>query len=161
MILGRMGEGKPQADARVYTPRSKLLKFSSKDVQAESEGFHRRLSSEIGLRRRKLKQEKAKKRKLLCFLGKDVMFDMVLGISKRTLLGCFEYIRMSMPEIIAWMTACWKPLINYTPMVNILMNSWLSFHFLTEKSLQTIVERLWVIGKGSLVFFRWHAAFNP
>ena len=38
-------------------------------------------------------------------LGKDVTFDMVLGLLKRTLLGWFEYVNMSRPEIIACMTA--------------------------------------------------------
>ena len=41
------------------------------------------------------------------------------------------------------------------------MNDWMRFHFLTEESLQVILDRFRVVGKGSLVFFRWHTRFNP
>ena len=57
----------------------------------------RGFTGDIVRQRWKLKQERVKKGKILCVLGKDVTFDMVIGLTKQTLLWNFEYITMSRP----------------------------------------------------------------
>ena len=44
---------------------------------------------------RRVKNEKVKKGRSLCILGKDVTMDMVLAMSTKALLGKFEFIKLS------------------------------------------------------------------
>lgn len=124
---------------------------------ARDRGWH---SGEGARQRHKTKLVKARQGRSLRTLGRDVTFDMVLGLSKRALLGRFDYVKMARPTLIRCMMTSWKPPIKYTPKVYVLVNGRFCFHLLTEDSLRKILDRYWVVDEGSLVFYRLHVGFN-
>jgi len=77
-----------------------------------------------------LKGEKVKKGRTLCVMGKDVITDMVLSLSKNSLVGKFEFIKLSRMEFMDWVSKKWKPIIKSMPRVLVLTNSWIYFQFL-------------------------------
>jgi len=77
-----------------------------------------------------LKGEKVKKGRTLCVMGKDVIIDMVLSLSKNSLVGKFEFIKLSRMEFMDWVSKKWKPIIKSMPRVLVLTNSWIYFQFL-------------------------------
>jgi len=77
-----------------------------------------------------LKGEKVKKGRTLCVMGKDVIIDMVLSLSKNSLVGKFEFIKLSRMEFMDWVSKKWKPIIKSMPRVLVLTNSWICFQFL-------------------------------
>ena len=67
--------------------------------------------------------------------------DRVMGMSSKALLRNFEYITMNRLDIIEWMTKKWNPLIKYTPKINMFLNGWICFHFLTEERMHVISSK--------------------
>lgn len=105
--------------------------------------------------------EKARKGHPLCLLGKDVTFDMVSALSKRTVIGKFEYLKPSRADILSWVRLKWKGVVNNIPRILQLSNGWLLFLFLSKEDRMVVESRYWILGMGSLVLDRWHTAFDP
>ena len=59
--------------------------------------------------------------------------DMVESLSMRALVGNFEYIKISLSTILAWIREVWKPLIHYVSRVILLDNGWIIFQFLYQE----------------------------
>jgi len=94
-------------------------------------------------------------------LGKDVRLDWVEDFTHKVVVGIFEYISPSRAKVVKWITKQWKPWLRYIPRYITLMKGWVCFHFKSEIDVNHILEGMWSIGKGSLVFSRWHVTFNP
>jgi hypothetical protein len=76
-------------------------------------------------------------------------------------VGRFEYIASARVEVIKWINDVWKHFLGYFPRYVTLMKGWVCFQFMKETDLQSVLDRAWLFGKGSLVLQRWHVAFNP
>ena len=53
---------------------------------------------------------------------------------------------------VDWATEHWKPLIDYIPTISLLSNGWIVCVFLEEAHCSHILEGIWCIDSGSLVW---------
>lgn len=83
-------------------------------------------------------------------LGLDVNMDRVESLSMQALVSKFICTFIIHKQILSWVKVTWKPLVDYTLVVSILVNKWIHFHFLTESNLDMILSKPWVKGRGTL-----------
>ena len=50
---------------------------------------------------------------------------------------------------------------SYVPAISLLVRGWIVFVFLEDDHATQVLNRLWRVGKGSLVLNRWHVNFDP
>ena len=110
--------------------------------------------------KRQLKAFKVHELRAKMVLGLELTLDKVVGMRKRTLIGRLEYCKFTGPEMKAWMTSNWEPVIGYTPRFSVLMKGWFCFHFISESEATDILDRFWTIQKGSLVLEKWYTSFD-
>ena len=97
----------------------------------------------------------------MCVFRRDMTMESVEALSKRALVGCFEYIRHGWAEILDWIQVIWKPLIKSIPRVILVANRWIISQFLSEEERAIIESQFWVIGQVSLVIGCWNVKFDP
>ena len=68
---------------------------------------------------------------------------------------------MDKKDWFAWATEHWKPFLSYVPAISLLVRGWIVFVFLEDAHATEVLNRLWRVGKGSLVLDRWHVNFDP
>ena len=78
-------------------------------------------------------------------LGLGLMLDKFVGMHKRALIGRFEYLKMSGPELKLWIQEHWKPLIGYLPRFSLLLRGWICFHLLSEEDVGFLLSIFWPI----------------
>ena len=98
-----------------------------------------------------MKLQKVKQGINIYVLVKDITNNMVTSFSTKDLLGHFDFIKMTRLDILDWISMKSQPLIIYVLRVTMLVNGWVVFHFLSQVSLQKILNMYWIIDKGSLV----------
>ena len=89
----------------------------------EAHSFQYPLKPVVG----KLSFEKVKKTNHVYVLGQDMTIDMVVALSKRCLVGRFEYLKLSREAILSWVREHWRPLLKFVPKVLSLVNGWTLF----------------------------------
>lgn len=112
-------------------------------------------------RRRSIKAQKILEGKLRFVVGRDIYLDRVEALCSRALIGRLEYATMGKQDWYEWALAHWKPFLTYVPAISLLVRGWIVFVFLEAEHATTILNRLWCVGKGSLVLDRWHSHFDP
>ena len=112
-------------------------------------------------RRRKVKAHKILEGKLRFVLGRDIYLDRVEALCSHALIGILEYVSMDKKDWFAWATEHWKPFLSYVPAINLLVRGWIVFVFLEDAHATQVLNRLWRVGKGSLVLDHWHVNFDP
>ena len=60
-----------------------------------------------------------------------------------------------------WAEERWFPVIKNRPIINILFNGWVVFHFLNSEDMNWILKVPSVKGRGFLILQRWKARFDP
>ena len=105
-------------------------------------------------RRRKEKSHKILEGKLRYVVGRDIYFNRVENLCSRALIGRIEYVAMDKKEWFEWATKQWKPFLTYVPAISLLVWGWIVFVFLEEAHATSVLNRLWRVGKGSLVLDR-------
>jgi hypothetical protein len=73
------------------------------------------LVGEKSHRKRALKAFKVPLEKFTMVLRGDVGLDKVEALSKRALVGRFEYIAPTRVEVIRWINEVWNPFLGYFP----------------------------------------------
>jgi len=104
-------------------------------------------------RRRKSKVLKARD-KLIYTLDNDINAERVLNLTDCALIGRMEHTKVSHDFLKDWLTKYWKLVLNYVPLFSLLANGWYLFHLLSATDRERILVKLWLIGKGSMVFTR-------
>ena len=94
-------------------------------------------------------------------VGRDIYLDRVEALCSRVLIGRLEYASMDKKEWFAWASEHWKPFLSYVPAISLLVRGWIVFVFLEDAHATSVLNRLWRVGKGSLVLDRWHIHFDP
>ena len=99
--------------------------------------------------------------KLRFVVSCDIYLDRVEALCSRALIGRLEYATMDKKYWFAWATEHWKPFLSYVPAISLLVRGWIVFIFLEDAHATSVLNRLWRVGKGSLVLDRWHVHFDP
>ena len=94
-------------------------------------------------------------------MGRDLYLDRVEALCAHALIGRLEYVSMDKKDWFAWATEHWKPFLTYVPAISLLVWGWIVFVFLEDAHATEVLNRLWRVGKGSLVLDRWHVNFDP
>jgi hypothetical protein len=94
-------------------------------------------------------------------LGNDITMNGVAGLSKKSLVGNFFYIKMTKIGLKQWIRDFWKPRVGYCLRFSLLSNHLIFFHFFPEEDLLNILDVAWIIDKGVLILKRWMPGFNP
>jgi hypothetical protein len=94
-------------------------------------------------------------------LGEDARLDRVEALSSRALVGRFEYIVPSRGEVIKWVNNEWNSYLGYCAGFITFMKGWVCFQFMKDNDLHKVLDRFWMLGKGSLVLKKWKVDFNP
>ena len=102
-------------------------------------------------RRRLTKAHKILEGKLRYVVGRDIYLDMVEALCSRALIGRLEYASMDKKEWFASTTKHWNPFLSYVPAISLLVRGWIVFVFLEDAHATSVLNRLWRVGKGSLV----------
>ena len=112
-------------------------------------------------RRRKAKAYKTMEGKLRYVVGRDIYLDRVEALSRCALIGRLEYVSMEKKDWLSWATEFWKPFLSYIPTISLLARGWIVFVFLENAHATEVLNRLWRVGKGSLVLDHWYVNFDP
>ena len=102
-------------------------------------------------RKRCTKCIRAQEGRLHYVLERDIFMDHVSSLCAHALVGRLEYCRLDKAAWVDWASKHWKPLIDYLPTISLLANGWILFVFLEKEHCSHILNRIWHIGKGSLV----------
>lgn len=94
-------------------------------------------------------------------VGRDIGLEEVVEYNMTALVGKFSYHAMNRRDIVSWVLAKWRPLLNYTPQIFALACGWYGFKFDEEAHCNLIMERLWLHGSGSLMLQKWQTDFDP
>ena len=111
--------------------------------------------------RRKKKVYKAYDKRFSLVVGKDIHMDRVQHLTECAMLGHLENVKVTFEAMREWLVKHWKPILEYTPLFSTLVNGWYIFHFLSIKDRESISNRPWLLGRGSLVLQQWSVGFNP
>ena len=80
-----------------------------------------------------------------------MMMDTLEALAKRSLVGKFEFIKLSRAKILEWIRVVWNPFLKYVPRVILLANRCIIFQLLSEEDRWVIESQFWVVGHGLLV----------
>ena len=84
-------------------------------------------------------------------MGRDTYLDRAKALCACALIGRLEYVSMEKKDWFAWATEHWKPFLTYVPAMSLLVRVWIVFVFLEDAHVTKVLNRLWRVGKGSLV----------
>jgi hypothetical protein len=74
-------------------------------------------------------------------LGVDVRLEDTVSLALFTLVGKFSYKNKCKMAIEEWVSAFWKPLLGYNPVVIYLTKGWFGFHFKSLEDTELILDR--------------------
>ena len=100
---------------------------------------------------RKAKAHKILEGKLRYVVGRDIYMDRVEALCSRAFISGLEYVSMDKKDWFAWATEHWKPFLSYVPAISLLVWDWIVLVFLEAAHATSVLNRLWRVGKGSLV----------
>jgi len=63
-------------------------------------------------------------------------------------------------DILDWVEINWGMMLGYVPETYILLKGWFCFIFKTLEDAEMVLQRFWVVNRGSLMMKRWHLTFN-
>lgn len=86
--------------------------------------------------------------------------ERIESLQDLALVGRWHFLEMDDVVMRKWLEKRWIPLIDYTPIISILMKEWYCFHFMKACDLEIVLKGPWVYKRSLLVLYRWYIGFH-